>query len=321
MFLIVGYQICLFIHHASVLRIESLRDHPDTVYVTSFLKSLSSGQCQSFGSDSVPAGGPEAANGFGAEGGLVRDGGFAAVSEGASAVRGKNANRADGFAAVVRTDTVRRYAKHSAAVEKVRSQRRKVESFAFNPNTVSVEDLQRLGFSQRQAESIDHYRQKGGRFYRAEDFGKSYVVSDSVFARLRAYIRIPKVDINSADSAAFDALPGIGPYYAAQMVEYRERLGGYSCTEQLMELYRFDRECFSKIEDLVECRDPYRFDLWGADEAALASHPAIRRRDTARSIILYRESTPAAQRSVDALRNAGVIDSLQAVMLARCVEY
>ncbi len=222
-----------------------------------------------------------------------------------------------GASGTVRTDTVRRSAEHSAAVRKVRGQRRKVESFAFNPNTVSVEDLQRLGFSQRQAESIEHYRQKGGRFYRAEDFGRSYVVSDSVFARLKSFIRIPKLDINSADSAAFDALPGIGPYYAAQMVKYRERLGGYNCTEQLMELYRFDEERFMKIADLIVCLSPHRFDLWNADEASLAAHPAIRRRDTAHSIILYRESTAPAERSIDGLRRSGILDSLQTVMLVR----
>ena len=217
----------------------------------------------------------------------------------------------------VRTDTVRRSAEHSAAVRKVRGQRRKVESFAFNPNTVSVEDLQRLGFSQRQAESIEHYRQKGGRFYRAEDFARSYVVSDSVFARLKSFIRIPKLDINSADSAAFDALPGIGPYYAAQMVKYRERLGGYNCTEQLMELYRFDDERFMKIADLIVCLSPHRFDLWNADEASLAAHPAIRRRDTARAIMLYKESTSPAERSIEGLRRSGILDSLQTVMLVR----
>ena len=58
--------------------------------------------------------------------------------------------------------------------------RRKVESFRFNPNTVSNEDLQRLGFSPKQAASIVNYRLKGGRFRRKSDFAKSFVVSDSV---------------------------------------------------------------------------------------------------------------------------------------------
>lgn len=306
MFLIVGYQVCLFVHHSSVLRIESLRDRPDTVYVTSYLPAPEPGV------GGVPGFGSEARANSGTGQGAGSGTGVGSSARSSVGV---------GVPSPVRTDTVRHYAKHSDAVEKVRRQRRRVETFAFNPNTVSVEDLQRLGFSERQAQSIDHYRQKGGKFWRADDFGKSYVVADSVFARLRPYIRIPKVDINSADSAGFDALPGIGPYYAAQMVKYRQRLGGYSCTEQLMELYRFDEERFAKIADLVECRDPHRFDLWNADEAALAAHPAIRRRDTARSIILYRNTVAPPQRSISALHAAGIIDSLQAVMLSRCVEF
>ncbi|MBQ3819853.1 MAG: helix-hairpin-helix domain-containing protein, partial [Bacteroidales bacterium] len=131
--------------------------------------------------------------------------------------------------------TVRRNAPHSAPVRQERARSRRVESFRFNPNTVSLEDLMRLGFSEKQARAIDNYRQKGGRFRRPSDFAKSYVVSDSVFKRLEKYIDIPRTDINRADSAAFDALPGIGPYFAAKMVEYRARLGGYSYPEQLMD--------------------------------------------------------------------------------------
>ena len=68
---------------------------------------------------------------------------------------------------------------------------RRVESFRFNPNTVSVEDLCRLGFSPKQAESIDNYRKKGGMFRRKEDFARSFVVADSVYHRLEKYIDIP----------------------------------------------------------------------------------------------------------------------------------
>lgn len=207
---------------------------------------------------------------------------------------------------------------HSAAVRQVRRAHRPVENFAFNPNTVSLEDLQRLGFSPRQAQSIVNYREKGGRFARAEDFGKSYVVSDSVFRRLRPFIRIPKLDINSADSAAFDDLPGIGPYYASQIVKYRTQLGGYASTEQLMDLYRFDEEKFAKIEDLIECKTPNYFDLWNVDEDALSSHPVIRKRSTARAILRYKENTSRDEWSIDDLYTVGVIDSLQRLRLIRC---
>ena len=33
-FLIIGYQAAVFIHRTAILRIESLRDNPDTVYIT-----------------------------------------------------------------------------------------------------------------------------------------------------------------------------------------------------------------------------------------------------------------------------------------------
>ena len=112
--------------------------------------------------------------------------------------------------------SVRKNASHSPRAEAVRKNvpRKDVENFRFNPNTVSVEDLCRLGFSLKQAESIDRYRRNGGRFRRKEDFQKSYVVADSVFSRLEKFIDIPLVDLNIADSADFDALPGIGGWFA-----------------------------------------------------------------------------------------------------------
>ena len=129
---------------------------------------------------------------------------------------------------------------------------RTVESFPFDPNTISLEDLQRLGFSQKQAQSIVNYRNAGGRFHRPSDFAKSFVVADSVFRRLEPFINIPRLDINAADSAAFDQLPGIGPYYAAKMVEYREELQGYTIPEQLLDIWNFGQERLDGLIDLIE---------------------------------------------------------------------
>lgn len=99
---------------------------------------------------------------------------------------------------------------HTLRAQNVRSNLpyKSPQTFRFNPNTVSVEDLCKLGFSRKQAEAIDAYRRKGGRFHRKSDFAKSYVVSDSVYRRLEKFIDIPLLDLNKADSAALDALPG-----------------------------------------------------------------------------------------------------------------
>ena len=216
------------------------------------------------------------------------------------------------------TTVVRRNAPHSGFVEQYRRATRRVESFRFNPNTVSIEDLIRLGFSEKQAQAIDNYRSSGGRFRRREDFARSFVVADSVYRRLERFIDIPLLDLNVADSAALDALPGIGPYYAAQIIQYRGELGGYSFPEQLMDIYRFDREKYDALADLVFCSPPQPFALWSLPADSLAAHPYIHSRQAARSIVLFRDNTPREGWTVEALGAAGILPAEQAAKLARC---
>ena len=219
-------------------------------------------------------------------------------------------------------ETVRRYAGHSPRARAVRNNvpRRTVETFRFDPNTVSVEDLCRLGFSPKQAQAIDNYRQKGGRFRRKEDFAKSYVVADSVFRRLEPFIDIPLVDLNVADSAAFDALPGIGGWFATKMVEHRKALGGYSYKEQLMDIYRFDQEKFDGLKDLITVspENAVPYPLWTLPADSLRAHPYIRNLETAKAIVLYRENTPPDRWTIEALHQAGILSTDSATRLSRC---
>lgn len=216
----------------------------------------------------------------------------------------------------------RKRSSHSPRVETVRKNLpyRKVESFEFDPNTVSVEDLCRLGFSVRQAQSIENYRVKGGRFRRKSDFSSSFVVSDSIYRRLEPFIRIPLTDLNEADSAAFDALPGIGGWFAKRIIEHRTALGGYSCKEQLLDIKRFDKDKYDALSDLVTVSEPYRYPLWELSADSLWKHPYIRNREVAVAIVLFREHHGRDNWTVDNLVTAGVISSDTASRLRRCVE-
>lgn len=213
----------------------------------------------------------------------------------------------------------RKTGNHSEAAVEVRKNfsKRAYESFRFNPNTVSVEDLMRLGFSKKQAESIDNYRKKGGRFRRKTDFAKSYVVEDSVYRRLEKYIDIPPLDINKADSTAFETLPGIGKFFAAAMVRYREELGGYSFAEQLMDIWRFDREKFDGLQDLITVGSTDGFALWTLPEAELAAHPYIGKR-AAHGIVIFRENSPQSDWTVANLLKAGILDPEKGRKLEKC---
>lgn len=215
--------------------------------------------------------------------------------------------------------TVKREAEHSPEAGRIASAHREVQPFRFDPNTVGIEELQLLGFSLKQAQSIDNYRKKGGRFRRKSDFARSFVVSDVLYAKLEPFIDIPLLDLNLADSAAFDALPGIGGYFAARMVSYRKALGGYSYKEQLMDIYRFDREKFDALQDLVtvapENVSPYP--LWTLPEDSLRLHPYIGSYG-AHGVVVFRESNPPESWSLEALSSAGILKPDLAEKLSRC---
>ena len=213
----------------------------------------------------------------------------------------------------------RHSASHTPGAVRVREQHspRRVESFRFNPNTASLDEFMRLGFSEKQAQSIINYREAGGRFRRKEDFAKSYVVADSVFKRLEPFIDIPKLDINRADSAALTTLPGIGPFYAGKIVEYRNKLCGYSYREQLLEIYRFDREKYDGLADLITCSKPTPYPIWSLSEEELRQHPYIK--NSAHGIVLYRQHNPPEALTVAGLLDAGVISPDQASRLSRIV--
>ena len=270
-FLILGYQVALFVHKAAVTRVVADRDRPDTVYIVD--RALAKEVLSDTATDST-------------EGSFV----------------------------------VRKQASHAPEAMRIREKAapRRVESFRFNPNTVTLEELVRLGFSERQAESILNYRAKGGRYRRPSDFAKSYVVADSVYKRLEPFIDIPRIDINKADSATFETLPGIGPYFAAKMVSYRKALGGYSRPEQLLDIYHFDQEKYDGLKDLITCSPPVPYPLWTLPEADLARHPYLSKAE-AHSIVLYRTHQPQDTWTLEGLNRAGILSEEHYRQLSRCV--
>lgn len=281
-FLAIGWQTALFVHKAAVAHIAATRDRPDTVYI--YERS------------------PESTPG----------------SPATDKPLATDSKKASGQYPSKKKSVRKEFSGRPPAAKAIRAQtaKRSYENFPFDPNTVSVEDLIRLGFSEKQALSIDNYRKKGGRFRRKADFAKSYVVSDSIFARLEPFIEIPRLDINAADSAAFDALPGIGPYFAVKMVSYRKRLKGYSYPEQLMDIYHFDREKFDALSDLITVGPSVPYPLWAYPEDSLKTHPYIGSR--AHGIVLFRQHNPPEKWTVEELARAGVLAPDQASRLSRC---
>jgi competence protein ComEA len=65
--------------------------------------------------------------------------------------------------------------------------------FPFNPNTATREDFIRLGLMDKTANTIVHYREKGGKFYKPEDFKRIWGLANADYMRLKDYMNFETV--------------------------------------------------------------------------------------------------------------------------------
>lgn len=67
-----------------------------------------------------------------------------------------------------------------------------------------------------------------------------------------------QVNLNTADLAQLETLPGIGRVMAERIVEYRDRVGGFKKVEDLMNVRGVGEQSFLKLRSLVTVGSPAR---------------------------------------------------------------
>ncbi|HIZ86145.1 MAG TPA: helix-hairpin-helix domain-containing protein [Candidatus Coprenecus stercoravium] len=125
------------------------------------------------------------------------------------------------------------------------------------------------------------------------------------------------VELNSADSAALDELPGIGPYYARQIIRYRERLGCYADISQLLDIRGIDTALLRRLADrlYIEPFSVRRLDLRTMSLDSMSAHPYIGPY-AAKGIERLRRTVPDSIFSVQAILDHGIITPAQARRLS-----
>ena len=100
-----------------------------------------------------------------------------------------------------------------------------------------------------------------------------------------------KLNLNSADTTELQSLPGIGPFFARNIVEYRNKLGGFIDKKQLLEVYAFDSTRMSNIENLIviDSIELRKVKVNTDDFKTILRHPYIEYEDV-KKIVNYRES-------------------------------
>ncbi|HEY0057808.1 MAG TPA: helix-hairpin-helix domain-containing protein [Flavisolibacter sp.] len=190
----------------------------------------------------------------------------------------------------------------------------KAELFVFDPNTLPAEGWQRLGLSGRTANTIVKYRNKGGKFYQAEDVKKIWGLPKGFYERVAPFIRTGGEErrrdrttypakqyedrrapagiqnINTADTSAFIALPGIGQKLAARIVAFRDKLGGFTSVEQVKETYGLSDSTFQIIRPYLKVDEAgiKKLNLNSCTRDELKTHPYFKW-NLANAIISYRD--------------------------------
>ena len=205
----------------------------------------------------------------------------------------------------------------------------------FDPNTADAIQLLSLGLTEWQVKSLLKYRAKGGVFRQPADFARLYGLTQKQFKQLQPYIRISDdyrpaaelfahqekttdyqrdtvkfpiklkegahVLLNTADTSVLKKIPGIGSYFARQIVAYRNRLGGYSSVSQLAEIDDFPSETLSFFQLSADGASRIRkLNLNKLTLNELKRHPYISFYQ-ARAIVDYRR-LHGALRSLDDLK-------------------
>lgn len=208
--------------------------------------------------------------------------------------------------------------------------------FYFDPNTITTGQWKQLGLRDKTIQTILNYRNKGGSFKKPEDLSRIYGLWPKDFERLKPYIQIasngktndlaastapsteiktktadykPKpIDINTADTAAWKSLKGIGSAYAKRIVNFRTKLGGFATVEQVAETFGLPDSTFQNIKPflLLENQAITKININLATVDELKVHPYIRYA-AANAIVQYR-SQHGEFKSVDDLQKIGAID-------------
>lgn len=202
---------------------------------------------------------------------------------------------------------------------------RKIERFPFDPNTADSTQLLRLGLQPWQVRNIYKYRAHGGIYRQKEDFARLYGLTVKQYRELEPYIHISAdyqpastlvgdrrsmrdrgdsvngrrdtlrypvklkedehVVLNTADTMQLRKVPGIGSYYAKEIIRHGRWLGGYVSVDQLDEIEGFPPE--AKKYFVIQDATPTKLNVNRLSLQQLRRHPYINYYQ-AKAIVDYR---------------------------------
>ncbi len=190
----------------------------------------------------------------------------------------------------------------------------------FDPNLISHHELQLMGFPNKIINGLINFRKSGFVYKKPEDLLKLYAMDEKTYAKIQPFLifnqaahssktihRKPEkvyqpIDINIATEAQLIELPGIGKYYAHIILNWRNKLGGFSCIDQIKATYNLPDSIFNKISGFIRfSTPPTQINVNTSDAHTLAKHFYIKAKE-AQIIVNYRNNHGAYLQVADLIK-------------------
>ena len=125
------------------------------------------------------------------------------------------------------------------------------QKFPFDPNKATSEELRRLGFSNKLAQTLINFRTKGGQFFKKEDLKRIYGLNLEFYLELEPYIKIQKTQKPRFASSSPEVIKGpVDPNKAS--FEVLLQLGFPEKVIKTLIAFRKKGAYFNKPEDLLK---------------------------------------------------------------------
>lgn len=136
-------------------------------------------------------------------------------------------------------------------------------------NKADFEQLVSLpGIGPSKAKSILEYREKVGEFKSIDELVNVSGIGHATLEKIKDYVKIgnaenkeykisnnekqkKKININTATVEELQKLPGIGPVKAQNIVEYRNKYGKFTSTEELLKVNGIGEKTLDKIKPFL----------------------------------------------------------------------
>ena len=157
---------------------------------------------------------------------------------------------------------------------------RKAERFPFDPNTADSTQLLRLGLQPWQVRNIYKYRELEPYIRISNDYLPASTLVGERQQVKRDTLRYPvkiqadeRVILNTADTTLLKKVPGIGSYYASEIIRHGQRLGGFVSVDQLDEIEDFPKD--AKQYFVIADAHPRRMNINRLTLQQLRRHPYV----------------------------------------------